>query len=174
MIRFDNPRQWAPTARAPLPVQPRVQPRVVRLMRESTSCALTLPMPLQSESRPPAQPGPAWRNTRGEIHDTRPDILLDGDVVQGPRPMPIVERCAPSAAPLCKGYCAQGRRQCETPAICSGSDASPAPRVPRARPLTEQEKGEASGNVVGFAIVLGLAAWVLVMVLGHLVARWMQ
>lgn len=167
MLRFDRPAQWAPTARTPLPVMARVQPRVTRLMRESVAAAPTRPMPLQSASRPPGQ---TWHNTRGEIHDTRPDILLDGDVVQGPRPMPIVERCAPSA-PSCRGYC-RGISECETPAICSGGDV-PHLRLVKPRPLTEQEKGEAGGNVVGFGIVLALASWGLVIVLGHILTRWL-
>lgn len=156
IIHFET-RQWATTERSPL-VLARIQPRATRLIRASLVAAPAAP--LRSVR---------WPDTRGEIHDTRPDILIDGPV-HGPRPMPIIERCAPSA-PSCKGYCG-GQSECETPAICAGGDT--APRMPRKpRPLTGQQVGEAAGNALGWGLVLALGSWGLVLAVGHLVARWL-
>lgn len=84
MLNFARPSQWAPTERAPLPAAC-VQPRVVRLMRDAVDVgAPTAPMLLSAHD--------PWPNTRGEIHDTRPDILID-DV---PCPCSVVRRLTPT------------------------------------------------------------------------------
>lgn len=86
MLNFARPSQWAPTERAPLLPAACVQPRVVRLMRDAADAvAPTAPMLLSA----PVDP---WPNTRGEIHDTRPDILIDVPE----RPRSVVRRLTPT------------------------------------------------------------------------------
>jgi len=125
MLNFARPSQWAPTERAPLLPAACVQPRVVRLMRDAADAvAPTAPMLLSA----PVDP---WPNTRGEIHDTRPDILIDV-----PEPPPVVLRMEPSPPrpelARCYGIsCRQGRAPCtEQCAEVASTHPAPARRVP--------------------------------------------
>lgn len=154
MIRFDNPLQWARTERAPLPVLARVQPRATRLMRQSLAAAPTLPMPLLAQGEP-------WRDTRGEIHDTRPDIFVDGPVRVGPRPMPIVERCEP-------GTIITDEQAEIMAARAEGARMQRCAAQRKHRPIDGRQVGEVIGNIVGWPIAV-----LAVVAIGSAVARWL-